>query len=159
MSERSITGWNPTQKHPPAASDTDMYRATLSTANTVSYSRVTFLVTWTLHVCVWLWCFFSVGAVLRPAHHSQLPGRQGVAVVATLARNQAQPEELQVCRDQGNSYAWGINEGNNEMAESEEVLVLVLEQKWRSHKRYNSMVGKVHNSGIFFRISILPNVK
>ncbi len=43
----------------------------------------------------------SVGAVLRPAHHPQLPDGQGLGLVAALAGHQAKPQELEVCRDQG----------------------------------------------------------
>ncbi len=46
---------------------------------------------------------FPVGTVLRPEDHSQLPGWQGVGLVAAMARYQAKPQELKVRRDKGNA--------------------------------------------------------
>ncbi len=43
VSERSISGWNSTQRHPQAASGIDMYQATLLTASTVFYFCFSFI--------------------------------------------------------------------------------------------------------------------
>jgi hypothetical protein len=42
------------------------------------------------------------GSVLRATDHTQLPGGQGLGLVAALAGHQAQSQELKVRRDQGN---------------------------------------------------------